>query len=97
MCPGCLESVAYGQCRCETKQTVLIEADTAIPHCDSDLRLQIDGQLEREPECIFESYLSLNRQCEGRRETESKTRTCIESPFAPVCPVRLGYHEIVSG
>ena len=95
MCRVSLESVAYRKCRCETKQTALIEADTVIPHCDSDLRLEVDGQLEREPECIFETHLTLYCDAGAMEQSEGYTGTCIETPFAPVCPVRLGYHEVI--
>ena len=65
----------------------------------SDLRPQVNGKLKWKPECVFKSDLTCNSKVESRPSPESysysSTRPGVEAPFAPVGPLRLGYHKII--
>lgn len=61
----------------------------------SELRFEVNSQLQREPECVLQAYLSLDGDAGSTVESESETGTCIETPLSSGCPSRLCYHEVV--
>ena len=94
---GMSEPVADSQGRDEAVKTLGVETGIPVTCPETELRLQIQYKLEREPESIFQTHLYLDGKSAGPVEAQCKTGSCIETPFSPACPCGLGYHEIVGG
>ena len=57
---------------------------------------QVEGDLHREPECVF--YAGLGRECKEEfvvQASERDSRTCVDAPITSVRPRRTGEYEVV--